>query len=36
MQRVITDTVDITTVDQAPRLNGRFVNAILVPKKTQK
>jgi translation initiation factor IF-3 len=36
MQRVIKDTVDITTVDQAPRLNGRFINAILVPKKTQK
>ena len=36
MQRVIKDTVDITTVDQSPRLNGRFINAILVPKKTVK
>jgi translation initiation factor IF-3 len=33
MQRVIQDTVDITTVDQAPRLQGRFITAILVPKK---
>ena len=36
MQRVIQDTVDITTVDQAPRLQGRFVTAILVPKKSKK
>jgi len=36
MKRIIQDTVDITTVDQAPRLQGRFVAAILVPKKTQK
>jgi translation initiation factor IF-3 len=33
MQRVIQDTVDISSVDQAPRLQGRFVSAILVPKK---
>ncbi len=33
IQRVIKDTVDITSVDQAPRLQGRFVTAILVPKK---
>ena len=33
IQRVIQDTVDITSVDQAPRLQGRFVTAILVPKK---
>lgn len=33
MQRVIQDTVDITTVEQAPRLQGRFVSAVLVPKK---
>ncbi|WP_372796004.1 translation initiation factor IF-3 [Pontiella sp.] len=36
MQRVIQDTVDITTVDQAPRMQGRFINAVLVPKKKQK
>ena len=36
MQRIIQDTVDITTVDQAPRLQGRFVSAILVPKKKKK
>ena len=36
MQRVIQDTVDITSVDQAPRLQGRFVTAILVPKKSKK
>jgi translation initiation factor IF-3 len=36
MNRVIQDTVEYTTVDQAPRLQGRFVSAILVPKKTQK
>ncbi|NNJ70949.1 MAG: translation initiation factor IF-3 [Kiritimatiellales bacterium] len=35
IQRVIKDTVDITTVDQAPRLQGRFVSAILVPKKSK-
>ncbi len=33
IQRVIQDTVEITSVDQAPRLQGRFVTAILVPKK---
>ncbi len=36
MQRVIQDTVDITSVDQAPRLQGRFINAVLVPKKKTK
>ncbi|MEN7973053.1 MAG: translation initiation factor IF-3 [Verrucomicrobiota bacterium] len=36
MQRIIKDTVDITSVDQAPRLQGRFVSAILVPKKKTK
>jgi translation initiation factor IF-3 len=36
MQRVIKDTVDITTVDQVPRLQGRFINAVLVPKKKAK
>ncbi len=35
IQRVIKDTVEITSVDQAPRLQGRFVHAILVPKKTK-
>ena len=30
------ETVDITTVDQAPRQQGRFVTAILVPKKAKK
>lgn len=33
INRVIQDTVEYTTVDQAPRLQGRFVTAILVPKK---
>jgi translation initiation factor IF-3 len=36
IQRVVKDTVDITTVDQAPKLQGRFVHAILVPIKKQK
>ena len=36
IQRVVKDTEDITTVDQAPRLQGRFVSAILVPKKKGK
>ena len=36
IQRIIKDTVDITTVDQAPKLQGRFVHAILVPIKKQK
>ena len=35
MQRVIRDTADLTTVDQAPRLQGRFISAILVPKKAR-
>jgi len=35
INRVIQDTVEFTTVDQAPRLQGRFVTAILVPKKTK-
>lgn len=34
--RVIQDSVDYTTVDQAPRLQGRSIAAILIPKKTQK
>jgi translation initiation factor IF-3 len=33
INRVIQETVEITSVDQAPRLQGRFVTAILVPKK---
>ncbi len=33
MKRVIKDTEDITSVDQMPRLQGRFINAVLVPKK---
>ena len=33
VNRVIQDTVEYTTVEQAPRLQGRFVTAILVPKK---
>lgn len=33
INRVIQDTVEFTTVDQAPRLQGRNVSAILVPKK---
>ena len=36
INRVIQETVDITTVDQAPRHQGRFVTAILVPKKLTK
>jgi len=36
MKRVIADTVDYVTVDQAPRMQGRFINAILVPKKKSK
>ena len=36
IDRVIQDTVDITTVDQAPRHQGRFITAILVPKKATK
>ena len=36
MKRVIKDTEDITTVDQMPRLQGRFINAVLVPKKKGK
>jgi translation initiation factor IF-3 len=36
IQRVIQDTAEYTTVDQAPRLQGRFVSAILVPKKKKK
>ena len=36
INRVIKDTVDYTTVDQAPRLQGRNVHAILVPKKNKK
>ena len=35
INRVIQETVDITTVDQAPRHQGRFVTAILVPKKAK-
>jgi len=36
IKRVCTDTADLTTVDQAPRLQGRFISAILVPKKKGK
>ncbi len=36
IQRVIKDTEEYTSVDQAPRLQGRFVSAILVPKKAKK
>ena len=36
IQRVIQDTAEITTVDQAPRLQGRFITTILVPKKVLK
>ena len=36
IQRVIKDTAEQTSVDQAPRLQGRFVHAILVPKKKGK
>jgi translation initiation factor IF-3 len=35
IQRVIQDTAEITSVDQVPRMQGRFVTAILVPKKTK-
>jgi len=33
IKRVIQDTVELTSVDQAPRLQGRNIAAILVPKK---
>ena len=33
MKRVIKDSVEYTTVDQMPRMQGRFINAVLVPKK---
>lgn len=33
IQRVIKETAEFTSVDQVPRLQGRFVTAILVPKK---
>ena len=33
INRVIKDTVELTSVDQAPRLQGRNIAAILVPKK---
>ncbi|MBN2704095.1 MAG: translation initiation factor IF-3 [Pontiellaceae bacterium] len=33
INRVIQDSVEYTSVDQAPRLQGRFVSAVLVPKK---
>lgn len=36
IQRVITDSAAYTSVDQEPRMMGRFVSAILVPKKSQK
>ncbi|MDH3982127.1 MAG: translation initiation factor IF-3 [Kiritimatiellaceae bacterium] len=36
IKRVIKDTEEITSVDQMPRLQGRFVSAILVPKKKTK
>jgi len=36
VKRVIQDTADLTSVDQAPRLQGRFVTCILVPKKKRK
>ena len=36
IKRVIKDTEAYTTVDQQPRLQGRFVHAILVPIKKQK
>jgi translation initiation factor IF-3 len=35
INRVIQDTAEYTSVDQVPRLQGRFVTAILVPKKTK-
>lgn len=33
LNRVIQDSVEYTTLDQAPRLQGRNLSAILVPKK---
>ena len=33
VNRVIKDTAELTTVEQVPRMQGRFINAILVPKK---
>ena len=36
IKRVIKDTEEQTSVDQLPRLQGRFVHAILVPKKKAK
>ncbi|MCF7863841.1 MAG: translation initiation factor IF-3 [Kiritimatiellales bacterium] len=36
IKRVITDTAEYTSVDQEPRMQGRFIHAILVPKKIQK
>ncbi len=36
IKRVIKDTEEKTSVDQLPRLQGRFVHAILVPKKKAK
>jgi translation initiation factor IF-3 len=35
IKRVIKDTAEFTSVDQAPRLQGRNVHAILVPKKSK-
>nr|WP_281281223.1 translation initiation factor IF-3 [Pontiella sulfatireligans] len=35
IKRVIADADPYTSVDQMPRLQGRFVSAILVPKKTK-
>lgn len=35
INRVIQDAAEYTSVDQIPRLQGRFVTAILVPKKTK-
>ena len=35
INRVIQETTDITTVDQAPKQQGRFVTAILVPKRAK-
>ena len=36
IKRVIADSAEKTSVDQEPRMMGRFVSAILVPKKSQK
>ena len=36
INRVIQETVEFTTVDQAPKHQGRFITAILVPKKAIK